>query len=344
MKLLYVSLMVLAIATSCNSGDVGVSKADLLGRKLVGKSSKRAASILESEFGQYYQFNSVTTCRENIGIERYQIGPLIYIHLFYEDSLGGINIADSDRVSRYEIASFSELTNRVSNVDYDLLDVIHRSPVPTSTRFDPVALTEAVNRLHSLGKTEALRVLKVYYDLAAERDDHMIGLPNRPPLPRNELRFKYDLDEQRIFLILRLLFVPKDATTSKMPHMIIGSPGPPFDKSFLYEWPLFPLVLVNGIPFLMIEGYMLAGVAESPLVHLEYCNKECVLRSEPLGPLTNAVGAVKQLVESESWKNLFTGQPSELKARYRQLLQSQAERVQDVTERNAWEEINKRAK
>ena len=287
-------------------------QADVFGRKLVGKSSKHVASVLEREFVQY-QFDWSATYRENVGIERYRIGPLVYILLYYEDiqDVHG-NIAESDRVTRYEIASLADLTSRVSNIRADILELIHQSPSPASAGFDPFALIAAVNGLHSLGKTEALRVLKAYCDLATAGDQDM--------------RFKYDLDEQRIFLILRLLFVPKDGT-SEMPPLNIGGRVPPL-RVGANAWPLFPLAVQGNIPFFMIDGHILAGVPESPLVHLEYCKNKCILRPDLLMPISSADEAVRQMVESERWKNLFAWQPS-LEARCKQLLQEQALRVQE---------------
>ena len=209
----------------------------------------------------------------------------------------------------------------------------------TPQGFDPVALTEAVNCLYSLGKSESLRTMEAYYDLARLRtsDNVMDSATDFADLRRqNFLRFKYDLDEQRLFLILRLLFVPQDPT-SQMPPLVIGAPRPNLVAP--NDWPLFPLVLLNGIPFFMTGGYSLYGVPESPLVHLEYCRKKCVLRPAPLGPLTNAVETVRQTIQSERWKNLFAGESSYAEDECRSMLQDQALRVQNATDRKVEQAI-----
>ncbi len=41
------------------------------------------------------------------------------------------------------------------------------------------------------------------------------------------------------------------------------------------DWPLEPIDIVDGVPFLISEGYILAGHAESAADYLDYCVREC---------------------------------------------------------------------
>jgi hypothetical protein len=70
------------------------------------------------------------------------------------------------------------------------------------------------------------------------------------------------------------------------------------------DWPLEPIELVDGIPFLVSQGYILAGHAEHPLQYLSYCIQECDWSSFRFAP--KSVGekqrALQKLLSSPKWK------------------------------------------
>lgn len=41
------------------------------------------------------------------------------------------------------------------------------------------------------------------------------------------------------------------------------------------DWPLSPIEIVDGIPFLVVKGYTLKGRPESKSAYLEYCLEKC---------------------------------------------------------------------
>jgi hypothetical protein len=59
---------------------------------------------------------------------------------------------------------------------------------------------------------------------------------------------------------------------------MIGSPGF-IGVDFTKEWPLEPIALVDNIPILIVRGYGLGGVPESPGAYVEYCLSACAWRN-----------------------------------------------------------------
>ncbi|MGV0025331.1 hypothetical protein [Phormidesmis priestleyi] len=176
---------------------------------------------------------------------------------------------------------FSDLQPEIGPL-YSTIELVQRSPRIQGLSFNPVALIRSVNGLWQVGREQALTALQRYFELAT-----------------GDYRQQYDLDEQRIFLILRLLFVQVDG--SKMPPLLIGLPdvAPPDDDRF----PLFPLAIVTQVPFLLVQGYMLGGLPQSPLEQLENCRQYGQLRSQPLIP-ESPIAAVESLLALAPYSQL----------------------------------------
>ena len=213
------------------------------------------------------------------------------LHVIYESQGDkSLPIPDDAKVVSFEIISRTDLTGLRKEIGEDLfpyVNLVHQSPKVNGQEFNPVSLIKAVNGLRVLGKERALEVLRCYYKLAGYS-----GMADTD----FEKRQTYDLDERRLFLILRILFVRKDGNP-KMPELGLGMPSfwPKEDDT---NWPLFPLTLENDIPFMLINGYTLAGVPESPLSHIEYCEKYCTIREKPLQPADNPLVVVESLINS----------------------------------------------
>jgi hypothetical protein len=80
----------------------------------------------------------------------------------------------------------------------------------------------------------------------------------------------------RISVLCRMLFVPRAGATLRPPA--IG--GPLFldgttraGAADPLTWPLEPIELVDGVPFLVVQGYMLFGVSESAESYMQYCEE-----------------------------------------------------------------------
>jgi len=106
-------------------------------------------------------------------------------------------------------------------------------------------------------------------------------------------------ESTKIFLLLRVLFIPTD-TGTHFPPIQIGKPTdtetPPAD-----DFPLYPLVLMEDVPLLIVSGYFTGGLMEEPFSHLDFCERHCQLRSAPLRPPDNPLALVDSLLNSEKW-------------------------------------------
>lgn len=202
---------------------------------------------------------------------------------------------------------FSDLKTEIGSDLYPNVHMVHKAPSIIGSDFDPVALIHAVNVLHALGKEKAITILRTY-----------IALSTSDP-GRSE---QYDLDEQRVFLVLRLLFVQKYGKIG-MPPLLIGA-SDVVVSHLNSSWPLFPIAVVNQIPFLLVSGYTLGGFPQNPLDHLDYCLQFCQLRHKPIEPESSSVDAVESLLASERWQTLI---PDEREYWYRGMLYRQALRA-----------------
>jgi hypothetical protein len=320
MNLHAVTLALALFVTSVEALEVQGDDHEAFGSSLVGRTNAEARTLIEQKYPRYSirsgSFMSTWTRKEEVGLERYQLDCDTYLHLCFaniKDKLG--NIHDSDKVTAFSIVRIEGLKAEVPPSTFDSIRLIHHSPSPEPQSFDPVALITVVNHLRSLEAAEATRRLKIYHDLAATTDPYF--------------RWRYDLDEQRLFLIIRLLFVRRDGD-ARMPQMYIGSTAPsvPGDGT---DWPLFPLAVRGDIPFFIADGYMLGGQPESPLRHLEYSGLYCTIRDKPLTPTQSPIEAIEELYGTKEWQALFvnwSSQPETYPAdcRHKYLLRCQAMR------------------
>ncbi len=159
-----------------------------------------------------------------------------------------------------------------------LLRVIDRVPsYNAGSGYDPRPVIIAVNALQPLGKQRALAAITEYLRVSSWLDD-----PGR----------------EGTFLLLRSLFDPPDPP-GYLPAMAVGagSPSPPADAKAL---PRFPIAIRGDIPFMLVGGYSLGGMAEPPEHHLEWFRTHGVLRAVPLHPSDQPLAIVDQLVGSAS--------------------------------------------
>src|SRR5262245_19501059 len=92
-----------------------------------------------------------------------------------------------------------------------------------------------------------------------------------------ELLRAHSKDRQRelysgVFVLSRMLFVKK--ADGKFRRPLIG--GAAFVGGTDYEdWPLEPIEIVDGVPFIITRGYMLGGSPESAESYVLYCMEHC---------------------------------------------------------------------
>jgi len=183
-----------------------------------------------------------------------------------------------------EVVGFPDLRPRIAPELFDAVWAIHRSPSGQGgLGFDPTALIRAVNALHSMGRERALLALREYCILAKR-------------MTYEEAR-KYSVDEYRILPIVQVLF---ESPRGWMPPFVLG--GPDVDSPGTDLWPLFPLAVVQDVPFMVVSGYFLAGVPQEAEDHLRI--NLGPLRSAPLSPRLTALEAADELTHSAAWKAL----------------------------------------
>ena len=70
------------------------------------------------------------------------------------------------------------------------------------------------------------------------------------------------------------------------------------------DWPLSPIEIVDGIPFLVVKGYSLKGRPESKPAYLEYCLENCAWNDFRFkkAALEEKRAALDKLVSSEKLK------------------------------------------
>lgn len=90
---------------------------------------------------------------------------------------------------------------------------------------------------------------------------------------RTRLLEKWSKDYgHQVIILCRMLFKAKADGEFRRP--MLGQPvfiNAPREG----DWPLEPIAIVDNVPFLVVQGYVLAGVAESANKYLEYCLQNC---------------------------------------------------------------------
>jgi hypothetical protein len=149
-----------------------------------------------------------------------------------------------------------------------LLELVDAVPSYNAV-LEPLSLIRAVNALLPLGKTRALEVVDEYLRVSSSLDD-----PGR----------------EGVFLLMRVLFDPP----VQVP-MMVGGPtlSPPADPKAL---PRFPLILVDDVPYKLVNGYMLGGHPQDPESDVAAFRKAGTLRTRPLAPTPKALDALDAYV------------------------------------------------
>jgi hypothetical protein len=108
-------------------------------------------------------------------------------------------------------------------------------------------------------------------------------------------------ESQQIIVLCRMLFTKRSSSEFRRP--LIG--GAHFFGDTDYpHWPLEPIELVDGVPFLITQGYVLGGVPEPADAYLQYCMTNCdwstIRFREPTAKQKR--DALVKLVASSKWK------------------------------------------
>lgn len=108
-------------------------------------------------------------------------------------------------------------------------------------------------------------------------------------------------DEGSMFVLCRMLFTARPGKEFRRPY--IGGPTL-FGRTTMADWPLEPIELVDGIPFLIVEGYTLGGVPEASERYVRYCREGCRWADTQFRPRTpdEKQRALSRLLADKRWK------------------------------------------
>jgi len=218
----------------------------------------------------------------NAGGGSYQWGkrPPVHDDLYPLDETWDLYVIWNDEdpakgIRSVEVVGFPDLKDHLPPDYREALQALHRSPSafnPASV--DPVLLLRAVNAVQALG-VRARPALQAYADLARS-------------LPFDEIR-KHSIDAYRLLPVVQLLAA--DPSPFVLGDGGVANPG----------WRLFPLVVEEGVPFLVVTGYRLAGKAEAPDSRLK---AGFAVSAGPWIPAVDPVEAVERLTASADWAAL----------------------------------------
>lgn len=189
----------------------------------------------------------------------------------------------------FQVVHFSDLRPFIHPDLFDDVLLIHLSPPAVGVRFNAIPIIHAVNQLRFDGKARALRALREY--------EHLNGRDW-------ERSWRYDLNEERVLLIVHLLFV-RPLNAPPMASLEKGLPLPAVGPH-PEDWPEYPLAIQDDIPFCIVDGdYDRSVVGESVSKVLDYCDQACSLRPIPLAPSSLPLFAADKLCASERWRRRF---------------------------------------
>jgi hypothetical protein len=178
-------------------------------------------------------------------------------------------------------------TDKIGSVEQgspgQILDtsLVRKAPNISGYQYQTDAMVESINGLRRLGKDKALAVLRQYYDEVGDSGD-----PGQ---------------RKKLFLICRLLFVNPQGW--KTPGL--GHPEPEINWDLHEQFPLFPLALSGGVPFVLVSGYIAGGyTSDTPDKCIELCRGFSLITSDL--PTTNHLDAAIDLVQSEKFKRLYS--------------------------------------
>jgi hypothetical protein len=136
--------------------------------------------------------------------------------------------------------------------------------------FNPRGLIRAVNALQKLGRDPSIRALRAYWTICQSKPDFR------------------EFDDQRMFLIVRLLFEPRNGD---MPSLNIAVAYSTEKKPWIPH-----LFLVEEIPFFVWSGEGAIREFERPGKHLDFAEASCNLRAQPLSPSDSPIRAAQKLL------------------------------------------------
>jgi hypothetical protein len=91
---------------------------------------------------------------------------------------------------------------------------------------------------------------------------------------------------------------------------VVGDALPRVSDTSVLDWPLEPITLVGGVPFLVSNGYELGGFAETSTGYVWYCMHECAWNGTRYRLLTSEQeqAALAELLASPVWRESLSAE------------------------------------
>jgi hypothetical protein len=106
--------------------------------------------------------------------------------------------------------------------------------------------------------------------------------------------------EDGVVILCRMLFTSRPDSDFRRP----GLGGPAFKGGTnKTDWPLEPIEILDGIPFLITQGYILGGKREPAKMYLQYCVDNCDWSTTRFETKTDSqlMDALHHLVSAPKW-------------------------------------------
>lgn len=107
--------------------------------------------------------------------------------------------------------------------------------------------------------------------------------------------------DHKIIILCRMLFSPRGTALFDRPRIGAASF---FGGTTYADWPLEPIEIIDGVPFVIVQGYMIGGQPQSAKSYVMYCFQLCDWNSYQYIPksLQEKQEALKKLLSSPKWK------------------------------------------
>jgi hypothetical protein len=123
-------------------------------------------------------------------------------------------------------------------------------------------------------------------------------------------------DDAKIYVLCRMLFVARPGSRFAPPFLgdpgFLGKAGPSqvltngLGSLYFPSWPLCPIEIVDGVPFLITDGYLRQGIIQADEVknYVSYCVKNCDWSQIQFAPKTveQKAAALENLLASPNFR------------------------------------------
>lgn len=114
-----------------------------------------------------------------------------------------------------------------------------------------------------------------------------------------------------VIILCRMLFRRRRGSDYAFRSPAIGVPA--FIRGTEDDWPLWPIELVEGVPFMIVWGYTIGGLPESDESYLHYCEVNCDWTDVKysLKTIQQKRDALGKLISSDKWKHAVAAERPE---------------------------------